>query len=98
MWICALWALVHSVLSSKQDKDQIRRIAGPRYCDGMYRFAFNAQSVVLPFWAVRRFSRLPDRQLYRVRPPWSRLFQANQAASLSVLLSGGSWVYRVSPD
>jgi len=88
VWICALWALVHSVLSSKQDKDLIRRIAGPRYCDGMYRFAFNAQSVVLPFWAARRFSRPPDRQLYRVRPPWSRLFQANQAASLGVLLSG----------
>ena len=88
MWICALWALIRSVLSSKQVKDLIHRIAGPRYCDGMYRFAFNAQSVVLLFWAARRFSRLPDRQLYRVRPPWSRLFRANQAASLGVLLSG----------
>ena len=88
MWICALWALVHSVLASKQVKDLIRRMAGSRYRDGLYRFAFNAQSVVSLVWAARRFSRLPDRELYRVRPPWSWLFRASQAASLGVLLSG----------
>jgi protein-S-isoprenylcysteine O-methyltransferase Ste14 len=88
VWICALWALAHSVLSSKQIKDLTRRIAGPRYRDGLYRFSFNAQSVVLLLWAVRRFSRLPDRELYHVRPPWSRLFRASQVASLGVLLSG----------
>src|ERR671914_1588137 len=88
VWICALWALVHSVLASKQVKDLIRRIAGPRYRDGLYRCTFNAQSVVSLLWAARRFSRLPDRELYRVRPPWSWLFRASQAASLGVLLSG----------
>src|SRR5919205_616394 len=88
VWICALWALVHSVLASKQVKDLICRIAGQRYRDGLYRFAFNAQSVVTLVWAALRFSRLPDRELYRVRPPWSWLFRASQAASLGVLLSG----------
>ena len=88
VWICALWALIHSVLASKQAKDLTRRIAGPRYRDGLYRFTFNAQSVVLLVWAARRFSRLPDRELYRVKPPWSWLFRASQAASLGVLLSG----------
>src|SRR5918912_1061417 len=88
VWICALWALVHSVLASKQVKDLICRIAGPRYRDGLYRFAFNGQSVVTLVWAALRFSRLPDRELYRVRPPWSWLFRASQAASLGVLLSG----------
>src|SRR5215204_4574178 len=88
VWICALWALIHSVLSSKQVKDLTRRIAGPRYRDGLYRLTFNAQSVVSLLWAARRFSRLPDRDLYRVRPPWSWLFRANQVASLGVLLSG----------
>ena len=87
-WICALWALVHSVLASKQAKDLARRISGSRYHDGLYRFAFNAQSVVSLVWAARRFSRLPDRELYRARPPWSWLFRASQAASLGVLLSG----------
>ena len=88
VWICALWALVHSVLASKQAKDLARRISGSRYRDGLYRFAFNAQSVVSLLWAALRFSRLPDRELYRVRPPWSWLFRASQAASLGVLLSG----------
>ena len=83
-----LWALVHSVLASKQAKDLTRRIAGPRYRNGLYRFVFNAQSVVLLLWAARQFSRLPDRELYRVELPWSWLFRASQVASLGVLLSG----------
>src|SRR5215213_5228744 len=88
VWICALWALVHSVLASKQAKDLALRISGSRYRDGLYRFIFNAQSVVSLVWAALRFSRLPDRELYRVRPPWSWLFRTSQVASLSVLVSG----------
>jgi protein-S-isoprenylcysteine O-methyltransferase Ste14 len=88
VWICALWALVHSVLASKQVKDLIRRVAGSRYRDGLYRLIFNAQSVVSLLWAARRFSRLPDKALYHARPPWSWLFRASQVASLGVLLSG----------
>jgi protein-S-isoprenylcysteine O-methyltransferase Ste14 len=88
VWICALWALVHSALASKQVKDLIRRIAGPRYRDGLYRFIFNAQSVVSLLWAARQFSRLPDKDLYHARPLWSWLFRASQVASLGVLLSG----------
>src|ERR671912_1437327 len=88
VWICALWALVHSVLASKQAKDLAHRISGSRYRDGLYRFAFNAQSVASLLWAARRFSRLPDRDLYHARPPWSWLFRASQAVSLGVLLSG----------
>jgi methanethiol S-methyltransferase len=88
VWICALWALIHSVLASKQAKDFTCRIAGSRYRDGLYRLAYNAQSVVLLLWAVRQFAQLPDRELYRMKPPWSWLFRASQAASLGVLLSG----------
>ena len=88
VWICALWALLHSLLASKQAKDLALRISGSRYRDGLYRFAYNAQSVVSLVWAALRFSRLPDRDLYRVRPPWSWLFRASQVASLGVLLSG----------
>ena len=47
VWISVLWALVHSVLASRQAKDLARRIAGQRYRDGLYRFTFYAQSVVL---------------------------------------------------
>ena len=88
VWICALWALVHSVLASKQVKDLIRRVAGSRYRDGLYRFIFNAQSLVSLLWAARLFSRLPDKDLYHARPPWSWLFRAGQVASLGALLSG----------
>ena len=83
-----LWALIHSVLASKQAKNLARRVAGPRYRDGVYRSTYNVQSVVLLLWAARRFARLPDRELYRMKPPWSWLFRASQAASLGVLLSG----------
>jgi protein-S-isoprenylcysteine O-methyltransferase Ste14 len=86
--VCALWALVHSVLASKQAKDLVRRIAGPRYRDGLYRLAYNAQSVVLLTWAARWFLRLPDHDLYTVRAPWSWLLRGAQATSLGVLLSG----------
>ena len=79
---------MHSIFASKQVKDLAHRISGPRYRDGLYRLTFNAQSVVSLLWAARRFSQLPDRELYRVRPPWSWLFRANQVASLGVLLSG----------
>jgi protein-S-isoprenylcysteine O-methyltransferase Ste14 len=88
VWISVLWALVHSVLASRQAKDLTRRIAGPRYRNGLYRFAFNVQSVVLLVWAARLFARAPDRELYKVKPPWSWLFRAGQVASLGVLLSG----------
>ena len=88
VWICTLWALIHSILASKQLKDLAHRISGPHYRDGLYRFAFNAQSVLSLLWAARQFSRLPDREFYQVRPPWSWLFRASQVASLGVLLSG----------
>jgi hypothetical protein len=83
-----LWALVHSALASRQAKDLVRRVAGPRYRDGLYRVAYNAQSVVSVAWAARWFSRLPDRELYRARPPLSWLMRIGQLASLGVLLSG----------
>jgi protein-S-isoprenylcysteine O-methyltransferase Ste14 len=88
MWICVLWALIHSVLASKQAKNLARRVAGPRYREGLYRSTYNVQSVALLLWAARRFARLPDRELCRVCSPWSWLFRASQAASLGVLFSG----------
>ena len=86
--MAVLWALVHSALASKGAKDLVRRVAGPRYRDGLYRVAYNAQSVVSVALAARWFSRLPDRELYRARPPLSWLMRAGQLASLGVLLSG----------
>jgi hypothetical protein len=86
--VCIALAAIHSLLASRQAKHLVRQIAGPRYRNGLYRLAYNAQSVLLLAWAARWFSRLPDRELYRTKPPWSWLFRAGQAASLGVLLSG----------
>ena len=59
--VCVLWAIVHSLLASKQAKDLASRAAGPRYRDGLYRVVYNAQSVLTLAWAARWFLRLPDR-------------------------------------
>jgi methanethiol S-methyltransferase len=86
--VCALWAIVHSLLASKQAKDLVRRLAGPRYRNGLYRVAYNAQAVVSLVWAARWFLRQPDRELYRAGPPLSWLLRAGQIFSLGVLFSG----------
>ena len=86
--ICALWAGIHSLLASKRVKDLAGRVVGRRYRDGLYRLTYNAQSMALLIWATRWFLRLPDRELYRARLPWSWLFRLGQAASLGVLFSG----------
>lgn len=86
--ICAIWAGIHSLLASRWAKDTSARIAGARTRDGLYRVAYNAQSVVTVAWAARRFGRLPDRELYLARPPWSWLFRAGQIGSLAVTFSG----------
>lgn len=80
-------AAVHSLLASRLAKDLVRRIVGPRYRNGFYRFAFNIKSVLFLVWATQWFLRLPDREIYRIEAPWSWLFRAGQVASLSVLLS-----------
>jgi protein-S-isoprenylcysteine O-methyltransferase Ste14 len=86
--ICAIWAGVHSLLASRRAKDASARVAGARFRDGLYRVAYNAQSVVTVAWAARLLARLPDRGLYEVRSPWSWLFRAGQVGSLGVLFSG----------
>jgi hypothetical protein len=85
--VCTALAAIHSLLASKQAKDLTCRIAGHRYRNGLYRFAFNAKSVLLLAWGTYWFLRLPDREIYRVRAPWSWIFRVGQAASLGVLLS-----------
>jgi protein-S-isoprenylcysteine O-methyltransferase Ste14 len=85
--VCTALVAIHSLVASKLAKDLARRIVGPRYRNGLYRFAFNAKSVLFLVWATWWFLRLPDRVIYRVRAPWSWVFRAGQVASLGVLLS-----------
>ena len=79
------YALVHSLLASRQAKGAARRILGARGRNGLYRFLFNAQAVLLFTWATRVFLGLPDRSLYRVPPPWSRVMSGLQLAGLGLM-------------
>ena len=81
-------AIVHSVLASKQAKDLVRNLAGPRWRNGLYRFGFIVQSLITVGWTTIWFLRLPDRQIYHVRSPWSWLLRLGQGASVVLLLSG----------
>ena len=85
--VVTVLAAIHSLLASKPAKGWARRIAGARYRNGLYRLAYNVKSVLLLAWATWWFLRLPDRQIYRVKAPWSWLFRVGQIASLGVLLS-----------
>ena len=85
--VCALLALVHSLLASRRAKGLVSRFAGSRRRNGLYRFIYNAQSALLVVWAAWWFSRLPDRELYRVPTPWSWHMRAGQAVSLGVVLA-----------
>jgi hypothetical protein len=85
---CVSLAGIHSILAARPTKELARRLVGSRYRNGLYRFAYNVLSVGLLGWATSWFSRLPDRELYRVRLPWSLLLRMGQLASLGVLLSG----------
>ena len=86
--ICAIWAGIHSLLASRWAKDTSARLAGARSRDGLYRVAYNTQSLATVAWDAKRFARLPDRALYHAGLPWSWLFRAGQVGSLIVLFSG----------
>lgn len=86
--VCTLLAILHSVLASRQLKEFVERVAGPRHRNGLYRFAYILQSMVCFFWLVWWVQRLPDRELYHVRAPWSWLLRAGQAASLAIGFGG----------
>ena len=85
--IFATFAAVHSLLASPQAKGLAQRLVGARYRNGLHRALYNLQSVVLFAWAILRFLRLPDRELYRIPPPWSWLLHAGQAASVAILFA-----------
>ncbi len=83
--VVPLLALVHSTLAARPAKDLAERVVGSRSRNGLYRLAYVLHSVVMATWATGWFLRLPDRELYHVRPPWSWLMRLGQLLSLGVL-------------
>lgn len=81
------YALLHSLLASRPAKEFVERTAGVGARNGLYRFGFIVQSVLVTAWAIRRFLKLPDRDLYCVPKPWSWIWRGMQVASLTLLTS-----------
>jgi uncharacterized membrane protein len=79
--------VVHSLLASSEVKGLAQRIAGRRFRNGWYRLAYVAQSLATVGWATWWFVRLPDRELYRVPPPWSWTLRLGQGSALALLLA-----------
>ena len=79
------WALWHSLLAARGAKALAARLAGRRRRDGLYRVAYNALSLATAGAFALWFLRQPDRELYHVPPPWSRLLATGQLASAGLL-------------
>jgi len=84
--IAIVFASVHSLLAARPLKELVMRRLGARWRYGLYRFAYVVQSALMLGWAIRRLARLPDRELYHVRLPWSLPMIAGQVAMLGLLL------------
>jgi hypothetical protein len=77
-----LFAAWHSLLASRKSKDAAAQIFGERVRNGLYRFGYNALSVLFIFPVTIWFSRLPDRTLYHLQQPWAGIARIVQLASL----------------
>ncbi|HMQ33981.1 MAG TPA: hypothetical protein PKD53_24830 [Chloroflexaceae bacterium] len=80
-----LYAL-HSLMAWSGTKALARRIFGARYDPGLYRFFYTVKSFATALLGLVWFLRQPDRELYRLRWPWSLLGRAVQLAGIAVLL------------
>jgi protein-S-isoprenylcysteine O-methyltransferase Ste14 len=90
--VLRLWgtfAVVHSLLASRPAKDAVRRLAGDRVRDGVYRTAFTTHSGFWALWLLWRTWQLPDRVLVQVPPPWAWLLRAGQLACVGVAFATG---------
>lgn len=77
-----VFALSHSLFASQEFKQAVQKKIGTNGRNGLYRFGFNAISVITVFPAAIWFLKLPDRRLYRIRRPWSWALISIQGAAL----------------
>ena len=67
------FSLVHSLLASRTAKAAARDALGKRFTHGWYRLLYNGLAVVSLLPALALVVALPDRELYRIPPPFSAL-------------------------
>ena len=79
---------VHSLLASPAAKSIVRDALGKQFTHGWYRVLYNGVAVASLLPAVVLVAALPDRELYRITPPFSALAIIVQTiAGLGVLYS-----------
>jgi protein-S-isoprenylcysteine O-methyltransferase Ste14 len=83
----ALFAGVHSLLATRRAKRTVTALVGERRRNALYRPVYNAVAVLTTSALVLYLVRLPDRELYRVRGPLSKLMLTVQLACVLCLLS-----------
>lgn len=80
-----LWAVIHSVLASRWMKALARDLIGEG-TRRWYRLFFVTFATITLAPILAGVALLPDRQLYRVAPPWRWLMVLGQVGALSALL------------
>jgi len=87
MLALGVFAVAHSALASRRAKGRADALLGERRSAGLYRFTFNALSVVKLIALFGYLHRLPDRTLYRVRGVPRLLMHAGQLLSLGMIVA-----------
>jgi hypothetical protein len=79
------FALLHSLLASRQAKEAAARLVGERARDAWYRPVFIGQSIVATAWWARAVLREPDREVWRAPPSLAGVMAAGQIASAAAM-------------
>src|SRR5690242_82697 len=81
-----LYGALHSFLASSAAKQAFAKLAGERARNGLYRPLYIGQAALVTLAAAAAFLRLPDRDLYQARKPWSWALNGVQLAGVGLLL------------
>ncbi len=82
-----LWGILHSILASQGIKTWLRRGFGEDVMR-FYRFGYNLFSALSFLPVLWLAAMLPDRDLYRISPPWLYLTLAGQLLAAAFLMIG----------
>ncbi len=77
------FGVLHSLLASHTAKALARHLFGDRHSRGWYRLLYNALAVISLLPALALAVALPDRELYRIPPPFSILTLGVQALGIA---------------
>lgn len=76
------WAVLHSVLATRQSKHVTTSLIGRRHRNGLYRLSYNAVAVVSLAGLAIYIHRLPDSPIYRIRGFWRVLTASARLTAL----------------